>query len=463
VETVAAPFPILRAKASLAQHSEGLCIDPQACCEALGTIKAVAAAEGMDIGGNSCPFIELGTIMANVESWSQFDVFKTLDLTHGQPLVCVGFSLWLRSPLLAPLHESIGTDAVVSFLRHAEATYKETPYHSACHAADALQAAYCLLSAPGIAEHVTPVEALSVFIAMAIHDAGHPGTNNAWQVASSTELALRYNDRSVLENMHASRGWTECIISSGLLDALSQEERAAFRKLTLQLVLATDVSVHHEHISRLKTKMHATSTGIDLRAAEDRLLALIVIVKSADISNGARPRLLALRWTELSVAEFWRQGDAERAQQLPVSSYCDRRHPNVPGSQVGFLRFLVMDGFTLLSELSPALDVPLKHLKDNLVFWEKQQAQRATPRSSRSSRSYGSLEPSTLEPASYTAHGAVREAAGFEAYHEPMEEVISRMFREAQVSRSVLQRAESLTDLSAPPSAPLTPSVIALA
>ena len=50
----------------------------------------------------------------------------------------------------------------------------------------------------------TPLEIFAALFASAIHDAGHPGVTNQYLVNTSSELALLYNDESVLENYHVS-------------------------------------------------------------------------------------------------------------------------------------------------------------------------------------------------------------------------------------------------------------------
>lgn len=43
-----------------------------------------------------------------------------------------------------------------------------------------------------------------MLFAAAIHDLEHTGTNNQFHITSKSELALLYNDQSVLENHHIS-------------------------------------------------------------------------------------------------------------------------------------------------------------------------------------------------------------------------------------------------------------------
>ena len=48
----------------------------------------------------------------------------------------------------------------------------------------------------------TDLEILAAIFSCAIHDVDHPGLTNQYLINTSSELALMYNDESVLENHH---------------------------------------------------------------------------------------------------------------------------------------------------------------------------------------------------------------------------------------------------------------------
>jgi hypothetical protein len=54
---------------------------------------------------------------------------------------------------------------------------------------------------------LTDLERFAYLLAAVVHDVGHPGRNNSFQINRQTVLALEYNDLSVLENMHASKAF----------------------------------------------------------------------------------------------------------------------------------------------------------------------------------------------------------------------------------------------------------------
>lgn len=64
-----------------------------------------------------------------------------------------------------------------------------------------------------------------------MHDYGHPGLTNDFLIATSDPLAVRYNDRSPLENHHAAASFSAMRRQGmDLLASFPPDQRAAFRK-----------------------------------------------------------------------------------------------------------------------------------------------------------------------------------------------------------------------------------------
>merc|ERR1719162_162633 len=82
-------------------------------------------------------------------------------------------------------------------------------YHNFAHAFDTLQATFLLLDSWALFGVLPPQDVLALLFAALGHDIEHPGYTNAYLINTSHNLAIRYNDLSVLESHHAS---TACSI-----------------------------------------------------------------------------------------------------------------------------------------------------------------------------------------------------------------------------------------------------------
>jgi CheY-like chemotaxis protein len=143
------------------------------------------------------------------------------------------------------------------FVTEVRKSYRTTnPYHNFRHAFDCVHMIYLLLTKAKANELLNSLEIFAAMLCGLLHDIDHPGTNNAFQIATMSDLALLYNDRSVLENHHASFGFT-LMMKMNILKGLSSEELRRFRKLFLNAVLATDLTYHMELLSKLQVHLQS--------------------------------------------------------------------------------------------------------------------------------------------------------------------------------------------------------------
>jgi hypothetical protein len=141
-------------------------------------------------------------------------------------------------------HFNIQFEVLERFLMTSEASYsREVYYHNCIHAADVTNSVVFLLH-NGLMKkgRLGDIDILSLIISAICHDIGHPGKNNAFLVASKDKLAIKYNDRSVLENMHCSTTFKllsrhDCNITANL----TVEQWGTMRKIIVGMILATDL------------------------------------------------------------------------------------------------------------------------------------------------------------------------------------------------------------------------------
>ena len=76
-------------------------------------------------------------------------------------------------------------------------------------------------------------------------------------------------------------------------------------------------------------------------------------VHAADISTQTREFDTAIEWTQLLYEEFFNQGDLESYQGLPISFLCDRSTIRIPEGQPGFINFILLPLFSVVSNMMP--------------------------------------------------------------------------------------------------------------
>lgn len=264
---------------------------------------------------------------------------------------------------------NIDKDVLRNFLKTVESKYIMNPYHNSCHAADVMNSFLYLCSS--VVSSIPSVELFASTLACLGHDIGHPGTNNRFLVQTRHELALFYNDISVLENMHAREMFT--ILKQDSCNIISEVgDYWVVRKVIIELILSTDMARHFEFVAACKSCDKPIKQKLE--NFTERLELYKLCIKAADISHTAKSTELHEKWCKLLMEEFFSQGDKEKKLKLAVSMYCDRDNTDVQKSQAGFLKNIALPLFLTLHQYVQSDEIEsvcLQQLRRNIQFWEK--------------------------------------------------------------------------------------------
>jgi len=319
---------------------------------------------------------ELSHYLDNIDVWG-IDVFKISEFSNTRPLTAVTFTVFQERDLLTIF--KIPPSNLLALLLTLEDHYlKDVPYHNSTHAADVTLSMNALLNSPALESVFTPLEIMTAIFSAAIHDVDHPGLTNQYLINTSSELALMYNDESVLENHHLAVAFKllqnpDCDIFVNL----SRKQKQTLRKMVIDMVLATDMSKHMSLLADLKTmvetKKVAGSGVLLLDNYTDRIQVLQNMVHCADLSNPTKPLEAYKLWVDRIMEEFFQQGDKEREAGFDISPMCDRYNANIEKTQVGFIDYIVHPLWETWADLvHPDAQDILDALEDNRDWYQSQ-------------------------------------------------------------------------------------------
>jgi len=283
-----------------------------------------------------------------------------------------------------PLLERYSIDLIV-LTRWIEAIaekYNQVPYHCWRHAFDVFQFSYMAITVGVAHKFFNYQDILAMFIAIIAHDVGHLGVNNNYLIQTGHQLALTYNDKSVLENMHAS----VCFMMLGTpgLNFLADQPKpqyANLREKVIDAILATDMAHHFEFVDRFTARVSAQEMPFqedtkDDRSRQktskgDRRMLLQAFTHMADLGHCCRPWKVHKHMVVLLEEEFFLQGDREKEAGLPVMPLMNRNQDSAATAQGFFLDKMVIPLLVpytnlLLPDLGKRL---LDNIEENKQRW----------------------------------------------------------------------------------------------
>nr|XP_046158930.1 cAMP-specific 3',5'-cyclic phosphodiesterase 4D-like isoform X2 [Oncorhynchus gorbuscha] len=316
----------------------------------------------------------LATEFEEINRWG-LDIFKIAEYSGNRPLTVVMYSIFQERELLKNF--KIPADTFITFMMTLEDHYHaDVAYHNNIHAADVVQSTHVLLSTPALEAVFTDLEIMAALFSSAIHDVDHPGVSNQFLINTNSELALMYNDASVLENHHLAVGFKLLQEDNcDIFQSLSKKQGQSLRKMVIDMVLATDMSKHMNFLADLKTMVETkkvTSLGVLLLDNySDRIQVLQNMVHCADLSNPTKPLEVYRKWTDRIMVEFFTQGDRERDKGIEISPMCDKHNASIEKTQVGFIDYIVHPLWETWADLvHPDAQDILDTLEDNREWYQ---------------------------------------------------------------------------------------------
>eukprot|EP00927_Polykrikos_kofoidii_P047540 TRINITY_DN41753_c0_g1_i1.p1 TRINITY_DN41753_c0_g1~~TRINITY_DN41753_c0_g1_i1.p1 ORF type:complete len:1075 (-),score=217.70 TRINITY_DN41753_c0_g1_i1:24-3248(-) len=281
-------------------------------------------------------------------------------------------------------------ETLASFLIQLRSKYSaQVVYHNWNHAVSTLRACFLLLVSRALFTVLPSADILGLLLAAPGHDAGHPGRTNAFQVLSQSNLALRYNDMSVLENHHAAMtcGLLRRSEPTNVLACADVAVTRRVRQVMVASILSTDMSKHSASIewldaSNLDLAAHRAdrgdsgSAGISLlESGSDQALQLgSALLHVADISHPVMPWAIHQRQCVQVAEEFLGQFEEEQALGMPTLPFMGKDPKDLKALspvQVGFLQFVCAPLWSAVNLAcgEDLLSFALENLEQNRRRW----------------------------------------------------------------------------------------------
>jgi hypothetical protein len=173
-------------------------------------------------------------------------------------------------------------------------------------------------------KHLSDLNIMACFLACMMGDLGHPGINNQYLIATRHPKAIRYNDKSVLENHHCAMAFKLLLDpQNDIFELLSEAQYWNVRSIIIKMILATDIANHYSLImafrGRISTKKFPEENNMD-----DKQLVMNIIMYASDHAHPTKNSIAYFRWMANEMEEYYQQGDIEKKLGFTMTPFFDR-------------------------------------------------------------------------------------------------------------------------------------------
>lgn len=317
----------------------------------------------------------------------QHDAFDAFALSQELKIHAILHTISTSPGCEAWVQTNVREAQLQKFLVALEAKYLPNPFHNFSHAVDVVVQVSRFLQLVDAQELFSDATHFWLQIAAAAHDAGHLGVNNQFLIETSHDLAVRYNDRAPLENLHCATLFQ--LVNDPKANIFSLVQKDLYKEMRagiIHVVLHTDMSKHFELVNHMALLYRMNQEAFDeldpspcCASPANVQLCLSMFLHGADIANPMKPWALAKKLAYLCIEEFFAQGDLEREAAIPVQMLNDRNKVSPPNAQVGFIEFVIAPMAEGMINLFPTLESLAMNLEENIQHWAQIWKEEAAP------------------------------------------------------------------------------------
>jgi hypothetical protein len=210
---------------------------------------------------------------------------------------------------------NINRDHLRNWAGTVKRSYRDNPFHSWFHGFSVYQMCYYQLFNSTISACMRHLDVFGLLVAALCHDVDHPGCTNSYLINVEDQLALRYNDNSVLENHHAS---TACELmrgkDTGIAAGLARSSQQMLRRIIIKCILDTDLTFHHQLCNKIQAApriLQDNAARQEEVSPETVEMLLSSCIHAADLSAQVLPWAVASQWEARISREFVNQAAKE--------------------------------------------------------------------------------------------------------------------------------------------------------
>lgn len=254
------------------------------------------------------------------------------------------------------------------FIKDVCDRYNDVSYHNFYHATHILHTTYVLLEQCGLFNKLNPDILFSILISALVHDIGHPGNNNLFEINTCSELACRYNDLSVLEQYHCHLAF-ELIKKHAIFQNYAHEEFIICRKTIINSILGTDMANHKSIFENMKIKK---DNSFNFESIDDQYLLSKIFVHAADIGNPIQNYEQCEAWARKVSFEFYLQTEKEKEKGLkPFTSFNINSSTSFYNHEMKYITYVCKPYWELLSEIFIELEPLYNQILANYNTYSK--------------------------------------------------------------------------------------------